>query len=192
MTLGEERFYHSVWNAPSSAGVVAEDDRSKVFSLGYDRLARLVRLDEKSVRSLIPKLTAKQIVEILAAEDSPTRTGRTYRVFSPEAVLERQRAAGLEYVVKNGRAVEFITPTVPFTPTVGDSPTDGVLTAMRQYGLATEGDANKLVETIRSASPATTTASIVRAIHERGRTARAGKIANPLAYLMVYVPRGFS
>ena len=148
MSLGEERVYETLWHARESDGVFAESRRSKTFSLGYDRIARLVRLNEKSVRILLPKLIAKRILEVVAAEDSASRIGRTYRIFSYEEILERQRAANLTAVVKNGRAVEFVwhveeidspgsspgvTPTVGDLPTVtpgcaaGDSPTVGVL-----------------------------------------------------------------
>ena len=100
MTLGEERFYQAVWHAREADGVTKEGPSSKIFSMGYDRLARLVRLDEKSVRLLIPKLVHKQIMEVLAGEVSATRLGRTYRIFSYEEILDRQKAANLRYVVK--------------------------------------------------------------------------------------------
>ena len=110
MSMGEERVYDTLWRARESDGVFAGNPRSKTFSLGYDRIARLVRLNEKSVRLLLPKLIAKKILEVVAAEHSANRTGRTYRIFSQEEILDRQRAAGLTSIVKNGRAVEFVWP----------------------------------------------------------------------------------
>jgi hypothetical protein len=110
MSLGEERVYQTLWNASDRDGVVAEGRESKVFTLGYDRIARLVRLNEKSVRLLMPKLIAKRILEVIAAEHSAGQIGRTYRIFSGEEILARQRAANLTTVVKNGRAVEFVWP----------------------------------------------------------------------------------
>ena len=108
MTMGEERFYQAVWQAREAEGVKDEGPHAKTFSIGYDRLARLVRLDEKSVRQLIPKLVGKKILEVLAGEVSASRIGKTYRIFSCQEILERQRAAGLEYVVKKARGVEFV------------------------------------------------------------------------------------
>jgi hypothetical protein len=110
MSLGEERVYRALWHAGEHDGVVSDTARSKTFSLGYDRLARLVDLNEKSVRMLLPKMIAKKILEVIAAEDSAGRIGRTYRIFRDDQILERQRAAGLLEVVKNGRAVEFVWP----------------------------------------------------------------------------------
>lgn len=110
MSLGEERVYQTLWQGRESDGVYVESERSKTFSLGYDRIARLVRLNEKSVRLLLPKLIHKKILEVVAAENSADRIGRTYRIFNDEAILDRQRAANLTNVVKRGRAVEFVWP----------------------------------------------------------------------------------
>jgi len=131
MSLGEERLYQTLWQGRESDGVSVESRKSKIFSLGYDRIARLVRLNEKSVRVLLPKLIAKKILEVVAAENSASRIGRTYRIFNAEEILDRQRAANLTHVVKSGRAVEFVwpesamvgeTPTVGVAPTVGETP----------------------------------------------------------------------
>ncbi|MBM3796838.1 MAG: hypothetical protein FJW31_22940 [Acidobacteria bacterium] len=103
MTLGEERFHQILWQDGEP-----ESDRSKTFSMGYDRLARLIGLDEKSVRQLIPRLVAKRILEVVAPEDCSARQGRTYRIFASEEILDRQRRAGLTHVIKRGRAVEFV------------------------------------------------------------------------------------
>jgi len=120
MALGEERVYQTLWHGRESDGIFIETKRSKTFSLGYDRIARLVRLNEKSVRVLLPKLISKKILEVVAAENSASRVGRTYRIFNYEEILERQRAANLTNVVKNGRAVEFVW-SEPIT--VGETPT---------------------------------------------------------------------
>ncbi len=125
MSLGEERVYRALWQASESQGVVTENPEAKLFTLGYDRIAHLVRLNEKSVRLLLPKLLAKKVLEIVAAEHSASRTGRTYRIYSPAAILERQRAANLTNVVKNGRAVEFVW---PLNATEGGTPTVGPMT----------------------------------------------------------------
>jgi len=149
MTLGEERFYQVLWHAKDTDGVLHESPQSKTFSMGYDRLARLVRLDEKSIRQLIPRLAEKKILEVVAGENCSARVGKTYRIFSYEAILDRQRRTDMQFVVKRGRAVEFVwplgsavspiravdthsppphghTPTVGVSPTVGDSPTESV------------------------------------------------------------------
>ena len=227
MTLGEERFYQSVWHAREADGVRRDGPRSKVFSMGYDRLAKLVRLDEKSVRQLIPKLVAKRVLEVLANEDSSARIGRTYRIFNYDEILERQRAENMLFVIKKGRAVEFVWPlgetpgvrasqmsTVGVSTTVGekttvdvqeqaelawvrpagggDAETSPLQQALSQYATA-DGEATRMIAAgARRNAPDATTEEIVHFIHEKGRLARAGKIANPLAYLLVYVPKCFA
>lgn len=226
MTLGEERFYQSVWHAREADGVRRDGPRSKVFSMGYDRLAKLVRLDEKSVRQLIPKLVAKRVLEVLANEDSSARIGRTYRIFNYDEILERQQAENMLFVIKKGRAVEFVWPvgetpgfrasqlsTVGVTPTVGitssvgygepaelawvkasgnEEETSPVQQALSQYATA-DGEAARMIAAgARRNAPDATTEEIVHFIHEKGRLARAGKMANPLAYLLVYVPKCFA
>jgi hypothetical protein len=121
MSLGEERVYQTLWHAKPAEGVVQINRRVKSFSMGYDRLARLTRLNEKSIRDLMPKLIDKKILKIVMKEDSWTRTGRTYHIYSYEEILERQRAANLCYVIKNGRAIEFVLPASQVT--AGVSPT---------------------------------------------------------------------
>jgi hypothetical protein len=233
LTLGEERFYQEVWHAKESDGVRKDGPRSKVFSMGYDRLAKLVRLDEKSVRQLIPKLVAKRVLEVLAGEDSSARIGRTYRIFSYEEILERQRAENMRFVIKKGRAVVFVWPLEemrrPRTrratagsgiPTEGDIATVGDLyrddksgayqslvaqsgtdqreveagpveQALNHYVRADGEAARMIIAGARRCVPNATMEEIVYFIHDKGRLARAGKIANPLAYLLVYVPKCF-
>lgn len=146
MSLGEERVYQTLWHGRESDGILTETRKSKTFSLGYDRISRLVRLNEKSVRVLLPKLINKKILEVVAAENSASRLGRTYRIFNYEEILERQRVANLRNVVKNGRAVEFVWPED--TASVGESPIlpgvaapiSSVANCGPKGGATTEGD----------------------------------------------------
>lgn len=244
MALGEERVYQALWHAKESDGVFFQDRRTKIFSLGYDRLARLVRLNEKSVRMLLPKLISKKILEVVASENSATRTGRKYRVFSYEEILDRQRAANLLHIVKNGRAVEFVqaqsaddhppavqpSPEV-VRPSVGVAPTDavggtppetvgepsgktvGVTTtpldrflvkeeshipssssihhALTEYGSPDDDAVRYLIGQCRRNAPDADASEIVHFIHDKGQVIRKGKIFNPIAFLLVYVPKCF-
>jgi len=244
MALGEERVYQALWHAKESDGVFFQDRRTKIFSLGYDRLARLVRLNEKSVRMLLPKLISKKILEVVASENSATRTGRKYRVFSYEEILDRQRAANLLHIVKNGRAVEFVQaqsanyhlPTVQLSPeivrpSVGVAPTEavggtppdtvgepseetvGVTTtplditsvkeesqtpssssihrALTEYGSPDDDAVRHLIGQCKKNAPDADPSEIVHFIHDKGQVIRKGKIFNPVAFLLVYVPKCF-
>jgi hypothetical protein len=203
MTMGEERFYHSVWN--STADLKLEGPHSRTFTLGYDRLAKLVRLDEKSVRQLIPKLVFKRIIELVAAENSSERVGRTYRIFSPEQILIRQREAGLQHIVKKGRAVEFVwqsghtpAPVLSLPPTVGvrSLPTEtwsaAVDGALRQLQLLPDAaTVRALIAGCRAKSPDATIDEIVLFVQERGKALQVRPVSKPLAYLMMAVPACF-
>jgi hypothetical protein len=162
MSLGEERVYQAIWHARPLDGITQLNRRVKAFALGYDKLARLTRLNEKSIRDIIPKLIEKKILEIVRKEDSWSRTGRTYHIYSYEEILERQRAADLMYVVKNGRAVEFVRPTVGETPTVGESPTvpDTPTGTVGHTGGGTVGHTTTPLVTTRQAT--SQTSSVVR------------------------------
>ena len=236
MTLGEERVYQALWHAKENDGVFWDGKKAKTFSLGYDRIAKLVRLNEKSVRAVIPKLIAKKILEVTASENSAARTGRTYRIFSYEEILERQRADTFLYVVKNGRAVEFVQPVVtPSTghsiaPTVGVTPTDtvgvtptdtvgvtptdtvgvtptplytllvreshpasssSVREALSVYGSPDDDAVRHLISQCRKNAPDAEYDEIAYFIHDKGQVIRKGKISNPIAFLLVYVPKCF-
>ena len=244
MALGEERVYQALWHAKESDGVFFQDRRTKIFSLGYDRLARLVRLNEKSVRMLLPKLISKKILEVMASENSATRTGRKYRVFSYEEILDRQRAANLLHIVKIGRAVEFVQsqsaddhqPTVQLPvdvvrPSVGVPPTEavggtppetvgesseetvGVTTtpldrflvkeesqtpssslihrALAEYGSPDDDAVRHLIGQCKRNAPDADPSEIVHFIHDKGQVILKGKIFNPIAFLLVYVPKCF-
>ena len=147
-------------------------------------------------------------------------------------MLFRSRAAGLQYVVKRGRAVEFVpgplqTPTVGVTPTgtVGETPTDivgvtptvtvgvtptplvtsrdnsssqtstrqlkPVFEALQDYGPADIDAARRILNSSRTHTPDATVEEVVHFIHEKGRLTQHGRIGNPVAFLIVYVPKCF-
>ena len=56
---------------------------------------------------IIRRLVQKRSIEIRQKEASDLRTARTYCVFGYRDILERRKAAGLEWVVR-GRGVEFV------------------------------------------------------------------------------------
>lgn len=201
MTMGEERFYQSVWNASDDVQVESPDSRT--FTLGYDRLAKLVRLDEKSVRQLIPKLVFKRILEVMAGENSSARIGRTYRIFAATEILRRQRSAGLQHIVKKGRAVEFVWPSGQHPPSMPVSPTVGAWTsgetwsaavdaALRVFGITPDpAMVRSLVANCRRTAADASNEEIVYFIHERGQVLRNRSVSNPMAYLLVSVASCF-
>jgi len=133
MSMGENHLYQALWvmHRTEYFRLLFESKQLRRFSAGYDVLARVGRLNEKSIRDLLPKLKQKLVITEIAEADPMTRKGKTYEVFSYQQILARQREAGLSFVVNNGKAVEFAIPQqsrVGDTPalSVGVSPTVGV------------------------------------------------------------------
>jgi len=196
MTLGEERIYQALWLAKPEDGVPAEGE-SRTFTLGYDRLARVVRLNEKSVRTSLPKMIAKQIIEVLASEHSASQTGRTYRLFHEAEILRRQQAANLQYIIKNGRAVEFVRPAVGgewpestpevVSPSVGVSP--GILRALSEFGVPTAGTAQSIVLGCRRYDSQATEQEIIHFIYQQGQLLPPA--VDVIAHLTILVPKCF-
>jgi len=112
-THGEQAVYEMLW---SLASPDPADPERRSISIGYDRLAKAVRANEKTVRNNIKTLIQKRSLEIAAAENSSTRQGKTYLIYSYPRILERRTQAGMAWVIKN-RGVKFIAPDE--TPTVG-------------------------------------------------------------------------
>jgi hypothetical protein len=137
LSLGELHVYRILWTTVEDTylRVLSQQKECRRVSIGYDALARLANFNEKSIRDLLPKLKEKLVLTEVAAADSYTRQGKTYDIYSYQQILERQRAAGLCYVIKNGKAVEFVhplqssegvLPTVGTTPSVAESPSKTV------------------------------------------------------------------
>ena len=67
-----------------------------------------VNMAKKNVRQNISKLYEKLALEILEDFETMSSQARLYRIFSYKQILERRRAAGLEFVLRN-KGVVFCT-----------------------------------------------------------------------------------
>ncbi len=101
-SLAEQAIYEALWKA-SSPG--ENGDRS--IRVGYHKLARMTRLSWVSVKSNLRTLEKKLAIETTGSENSATREGKSYRIYSPAAILERRKGAGLEWV-RRTRGVELL------------------------------------------------------------------------------------
>ncbi len=114
-STGERIIYEALWKAGQG------DPFCRTIQIGYDRLASLASVNWKTARACLKSLEEKLALETIQKENSDARAGRTYRIYSLTAILERRRAAGMEWVEK-GRGVRFIkTGTVPVSTTVPHS-----------------------------------------------------------------------
>jgi hypothetical protein len=112
MALGEERFYETIWRCAGSYTfhIIEESKHIHTFRAGVLALSKIARLNIKTIKDLLPKLIEKKILRVIAEGDVRTNLGKTYEIYSYEEILRRQEESGLTFVIKNGRAVEFVQP----------------------------------------------------------------------------------
>jgi hypothetical protein len=103
-SLGEEVLYQAIWKAarPESA-------EARTIVIGWRGMSQLCRMTPKNCKINTQRLMRKLALEVLSPYNTPESIGTTYRVYSDQAILERRRAAGLEWVVRS-RGVEFVDP----------------------------------------------------------------------------------
>jgi len=101
---GEEVLYQSLWNS-RYARPEAKDTR--LVTIGWKAMAKLARMTPRNTRRNCQSLIDKLAVEQLSEENSRESIGRTYRLFSYKAILERRRAAGMEWITRS-RGVVFV------------------------------------------------------------------------------------
>jgi hypothetical protein len=101
----EQTIYDALWSA---ARPLAEcDSADRFIRIGYDRLAKITSLSWVSVKANLRSLQKKLAIDIIANENSATREGKAYRVYSRHVILQRRKRAGLEWV-RRTRGVELI------------------------------------------------------------------------------------
>ena len=107
-SAGEETLYRILWEEgkPSSANPLG----SRTVRIGYAELANRARMHKVNVRLNLANLTAKLAIEQSGDFSSRDMIAKSYRVLSYKEILERRRAAGLEYVIRQ-KNVLFVTAT---------------------------------------------------------------------------------
>jgi hypothetical protein len=119
----EQILYQALWNHGSSL-----TDGSRQITAGYRELGYMTNLNDKTIKYNLQSLQAKLAIQTLAPENTFTRTGRTYKVFSYDQILRRRAEAGLVWVRKT-KGVEFVAvdrlsrPSIRYATTAPTSPT---------------------------------------------------------------------
>src|ERR1019366_4165174 len=86
---GEEMLYQSLWN---SRYTTQETRETKLVTIGWKAMAKMARLTPRNTKKNCQSLITKLAIEQLSDENSRESIGRTYRLFSYKAILERRRA----------------------------------------------------------------------------------------------------
>ncbi|HTS69573.1 MAG TPA: hypothetical protein VMO17_11365 [Terriglobia bacterium] len=105
-SLAEQAVYTALWRAANPVSEAVNADRT--IRIGYHRLAHMTRLSWVSVKTNLRTLEKKLALEVIGSENSATREGKRYLVYSPPSILERRKKAGLEWV-RRTRGVELLT-----------------------------------------------------------------------------------
>ena len=103
-SLAEQAVYDALWEAATPMVGTAGEDRS--IRIGYHRLAKMTRLSWVSVKSNLRSLEKKLAIEVIGSENSATREGKCYRVYSRSAIMARRESYGLVWV-RRSRGVEL-------------------------------------------------------------------------------------
>jgi hypothetical protein len=105
---GEEVLYQSLWNCRYAR---QESKETRLVTIGWKAMSKLARLTPRNTRRNCETLIEKLAIEQLSGENSRESIGRTYRLFSYKLILERRRAAGMEWVTRS-RGVVFVAAPV--------------------------------------------------------------------------------
>jgi hypothetical protein len=105
-SLAEQAVYEVLWQAASPVGDLEDADRA--IRIGYHRLAQMTRLSWVSVKANLRTLERKLAIEVTGSENSATREGKCYLIYSRSAILRRRKQAGLEWV-RRTRGVELLS-----------------------------------------------------------------------------------
>ena len=110
----EQVLYELLWR---SGKAVDADERYRVVQIPQSELAAAVRMTTKNLRAALDRLTEKLSIEEVQSFDRGTRVARKWKVYSYKAILDRRRAAGLEWIVRD-RGIRFVDPiTTPVKTT---------------------------------------------------------------------------
>ncbi|SNT43203.1 hypothetical protein SAMN05421770_11520 [Granulicella rosea] len=105
-SLGEEAIYQVMWRAGRPEN--NDPNCARTIRIGAADIGCKVNMAKKNVRQNISRLFEKLAIEILEDFETMSSQARLYRVYSYKQILERRRAAGLDYVLRN-KGVVFCT-----------------------------------------------------------------------------------
>jgi hypothetical protein len=106
LSNGEEMLYQFLWRSLA----LRDSGNTRSIQAGYDVLSKGTGFSRKTIQRTIDRLIAKHYIEIETPADIYRRTATVYRVFGPDAVLDRLARRDCTHVAKIGPGVAFMTP----------------------------------------------------------------------------------
>jgi len=101
----EQHVYTTLWNAAEP-----HSDQARILTMGFGTMSHLLRLSLNNCRLNVRSLVRKLAMEEHREELCPQGVGKTYLIYSPDALLRRRQEAGLEWVIRT-RGVVFVDPS---------------------------------------------------------------------------------
>jgi hypothetical protein len=99
----EQSVYQRLWETAKPL-----DEVSRTITIGFGEMGRLVGLSESNARINTRSLIGKLAIEEYAGYDCEQSTGRTYRIFTYQEILNRRKQAGLTRYQRRTLAVVFV------------------------------------------------------------------------------------
>lgn len=202
-SLGEQAVYQFLWLKGDPEG--ADPNGSRLVRKGASEIADAVRIHKLNVLKNLARLVEKLSLEIVDRYQAESRIARQYRVFSYQQILERRRAKGMEYVLRN-KGVQFCTAEgVPLSYTVCErytvderstvnvsDPGDERFAVYEKISAAWPVDAaagDRLIAACRERNPRLTPEELLFAIEEKiAAVGKNRKIYNPTGFLLATLP----
>ena len=206
---GEEVLYQTLWNSRYSR---QESKETRLVTIGWKAMSKLARLTPRNTRRNCEALIEKLAIEQLSDENSRESIGRTYRLYSYKTILERRRAAGMEWVTRT-RGVTFVpappsaageppakkvpgpetTPDIERDPGAKRDTGSNIIKTLRDY-LPDIDDPSilGLIEACRQKAPDATEDEIDHFVRIKADLMqRMGTVKSPMGFLKTSVPRCF-
>jgi hypothetical protein len=101
----EQHLYEMLWERARP-----HDEVSRLITIGFAGIAKLVRLSESNARINLRSLIQKLAIEEYSTYNCEQSTGRTYRILNYSEILRRRREAGYTWVMRKTLAVSFVDP----------------------------------------------------------------------------------
>ncbi len=212
---GEEVLYQSLWNYRYAR---QESKETRLVTIGWKAMSKLARLTPRNTRRNCETLIEKMAIEQCSEENSRESIGRTYRLFSYKLILERRRAAGMEWVTRS-RGVVFVAPpagkeqSLPFNrkDTGPELAPEVEIAPGSKRDTGVNASSGLIVRTLREYLPDVDDASVaalIEACREKAPDAsdeemnhfvrlkadlmhRMGTVKSPMGFLKAAVPRCF-
>jgi hypothetical protein len=193
-TRAEHALYTALWNL---GGPAERADAFREVSIGYDKLAALAGGSKPHVKRLVEALQRKLAIEVVGAENSGARRGKTYHVYGAAEILRRRREAGYRWRFRDRSAVELVKMTEEAASPSAEMPSaasdeDAALAEIRMW---MGDDAAATQELIAHCRWADRNASAVEILHfmkiDVAALRRRGPIANWRESLITSVARYF-